>query len=72
MATELAVPWGVVFVPGAGRNALVAERDSAASFGSPDRPHQVLGTVPGVQHGGEAGLLGLAVDPAPPTGSTPT
>ncbi len=67
VATDLAVPWGVAFIPEGGRAALVAERDSGRILRvtSTGRP-TVLGTVPGVQHGGEGGLLGLAIDPNAP------
>ena len=65
LVNRLAVPWGVVFV--AGGDALVAERDSARIVRvSPTGSTRVLGTVPGVRHEGEAGLLGLAVDPDQP------
>ena len=60
IATELAVPWGMTFLPGG--DALVSERDSGRILRvSPGGRVRVLGTVPGVQHGGEGGLLGLAV-----------
>ncbi|GAA2760477.1 PQQ-dependent sugar dehydrogenase [Actinopolymorpha rutila] len=69
VATGLAAPWGLAFLPD--RSALVAERDSgrvrripAGSSGADTpgsgRPAEV-GRVPGVQAGGEGGLLGLAV-----------
>ncbi len=70
VATGLAAPWGLAFLPD--RSALVAERDTgrvrripaASGTGTPDagRPAEV-GRVPGVQEGGEGGLLGLAVAP---------
>jgi glucose/arabinose dehydrogenase len=66
LATGLAVPWGVAFLPTG--DALVGERDTArvllvgAQGGA-----RVVGTVPGVvsngASGGEAGLLGLALSP---------
>lgn len=65
IATELAVPWGIAFLPGG--DALVAERDSGRILRiSPAGRVRVVGTVPGVAHGGEGGLLGLAVDPTRP------
>ena len=66
LATGLAVPWGITFLPGG--DALVGERDSArvllvgAQGGA-----RTVGRVPGVvsngASGGEGGLLGLAVSP---------
>ncbi|MFD2079733.1 PQQ-dependent sugar dehydrogenase [Actinopolymorpha cephalotaxi] len=75
VATGLAAPWGLAFLPD--RSALVAERDTgrvrripagaasaagAAGTAESGRPTEV-GRVPGVQEGGEGGLLGLAVAP---------
>ena len=63
LATGLEVPWGVAVLPDGA--TLVAERVSAridripASGGA----RRTLGTVPGVDAGGEGGLLGLAVSP---------
>ena len=67
VASDLAVPWGVAFIPTGGGAALVAERDSGRILRiSSEGRATVLGTVPGVQHGGEGGLLGLAVDETSP------
>ena len=61
VATGLDVPWGLAFRPDG--SALVAERDSGRILqvrpggGEP----RVVHTVPGVDAGGEGGLLGLAV-----------
>jgi glucose/arabinose dehydrogenase len=63
VATGLDTPWGLAFLPDG--NALVAERDtSRIQQVSPGggRPRQVY-EVPGVDVGGEGGLLGLAVSP---------
>ena len=64
VATGLAVPWGIAFLPDG--DALVAERDTArilripAGGGEPREEMQ----VPGVNtDAGEGGLLGLAVSP---------
>ncbi len=63
IASGLSVPWGLAFLPDG--DALVSERDSGrvlrvpAAGGEPVE----LGTVPGVRHDGEGGLLGLAVAP---------
>lgn len=62
VATGLDVPWGLAFLPDG--TALVAERDSATvkSIG-PDGTIATVATIPGVEPGGEGGLLGLAVAP---------
>jgi glucose/arabinose dehydrogenase len=63
VARDLDVPWGFAFLPDG--DALVAERDSGRILRvTSDGDVRSLGTVPGVRHGGEGGLLGLAVDPA--------
>jgi glucose/arabinose dehydrogenase len=65
LATGLTSPWGLTFLPD-GR-ALVGERDTArVLLVRPDGTARPLGTVPGVLHGGEGGLLGLAVAPDEP------
>ncbi|GHC72331.1 oxidoreductase [Nocardiopsis terrae] len=62
VVTGLEVPWGIGFLPDG--SALVAQRDSAAVVRvAPDGTADEAGTVEGVEHGGEGGLLGLAVDP---------
>ena len=62
VATGLDAPWGLAFLPGG--DALVSERDRArivrVTAQGQVRP---VGTVPGVDPGGEGGLLGLAVAP---------
>jgi glucose/arabinose dehydrogenase len=63
VATGLDVPWGLAFLPD-GR-ALVAERDNSRILQVPvggGDPREVY-RVPGVDPGGEGGLMGLAVDP---------
>ena len=66
VATGLDIPWGMAFLPDG--SALVAERDRAdiiqipAGGGDPKKVYE----VPGVEPGGEGGLLGLAVDPEYP------
>jgi glucose/arabinose dehydrogenase len=63
IATGLPVPWGLAFLPDG--TALVTLRDQGevlhVARGS--RPVSV-GRVPGVEPGGEGGLLGIAVSPA--------
>ena len=62
LATDLDVPWGIDFLPDG--SALVAQRDSAAvARVAPDGQTSEAGTIDGVAHGGEGGLLGLALDP---------
>lgn len=59
IATGLDTPWSITFLPDG--SALVSERDTAAiRFIGPGR-NEVVASVPGVVHGGEGGLLGLAV-----------
>ncbi|WOP17742.1 PQQ-dependent sugar dehydrogenase [Raineyella sp. LH-20] len=61
VTSGLDAPWSIVFVDGV---TLVSERDTGRilEIGA-DGSHREVGTVPGVVHGGEGGLLGLAVDP---------
>ena len=64
IATGIDVPWGLAFLPGG--DALVAERDTARILripGGGGQPREVY-RVPGVDAGGEGGLLGLAVSPS--------
>ncbi|PZE37186.1 sorbosone dehydrogenase family protein [Curtobacterium sp. MCPF17_031] len=57
----LEAPWSVVRT-GDGADALVSLRDSAEVLElSEDGERRTVGTVPGVRHGGEGGLLGLAL-----------
>jgi len=62
VASGLVSPWSVVLLPGAPGEALVSERDTGVvqhlSAGGALAP---VGTVPGVVHEGEGGLLGLAL-----------
>ncbi|MFC7403687.1 PQQ-dependent sugar dehydrogenase [Georgenia alba] len=66
LAEELTSPWGLAFLPDG--DALVTERDTARVLRvAPDGGVTDVGTVPGVQHGGEGGLLGIAIDPEDPS-----
>jgi len=59
MATDLQVPWSVVFH---GQTALISERDSAKILElSGDGTVREVGIIPSVAAAGEAGLLGLAI-----------
>ena len=62
VVTGLESPWSMVWWRGV---PLVSERDTGRilELGS-DGSKRPIGTVGGVVHGGEGGLLGLAVDPA--------
>jgi glucose/arabinose dehydrogenase len=63
VASRLRVPWGLAFLPDG--SALVTLRDEGTVLrvrGDGSTPVRV-GTVPGVQPLGEAGLLGIAVSP---------
>ncbi len=64
----LNVPWGIVFLPGG--DALVSQRDEGTIVRVPRNGEpRTLGQVAGARGGagGEAGLLGLALDPDEPT-----
>ena len=62
VATDLAVPWGVAFMPDG--DALVSERTTADIVRvTPDGSVTTVGTVPGVTADNEGGLLGIAVAP---------
>jgi glucose/arabinose dehydrogenase len=64
--TGLAAPWSMVRLPSG--STLVSERDSGRIIEvlPGGRSKRVVGTVPGVVHVGEGGLLGLAVPKARP------
>jgi glucose/arabinose dehydrogenase len=60
VTTGLEAPWSVAFV---GQSALISERDSGEVLELlGDGTTRMVGTVDDVVHGGEGGLLGLAVD----------
>lgn len=60
VTTGLDAPWSIVFI---GDTALIGERDSGrVREVLPDGSTREAGVVDGVSHGGEGGLLGLAVD----------
>ena len=59
IATGLEAPWSIAFL---GETPLVSERDSGRILEvSGDGELREVGTIPGVAHAGEAGLLGIAV-----------
>lgn len=62
VATGLAVPWGLTFLPDG--SALVGERDTTRVLAIKDGSVRPVGTVGGVRPQGEAGLLGLAASPS--------
>ncbi len=61
IATGLAVPWGLAFLPDG--SALVSERNTARIKRIANGTVTIIGTVPGVRPAGEGGLLGIAVAP---------
>ncbi|HEX2313298.1 MAG TPA: PQQ-dependent sugar dehydrogenase [Thermomonospora sp.] len=62
LVTGLSVPWAIAFLPGG--DALVTERDSARLLRVTPRGRVTeVGEVPGVEPGGEGGLMGVAVSP---------
>ncbi|KJY42600.1 glucose sorbosone dehydrogenase [Streptomyces sp. NRRL B-1568] len=63
VATKLRSPWGLAALPGG--DLLVGSRDSGkiVRIAARDGRQSELGTVPGVSHTEEGGLLGLALSP---------
>jgi len=62
VATGLNVPWGIAFLDDS--MALVSQRDDATIVRiAGDGEVESLGGIPGLDTGGEAGLLGIALDP---------
>lgn len=62
VATGLSVPWGLGFLPDG--TALITGRDNAMiNSVAADGTVRPIGMVANVAHGGEGGLLGLAVSP---------
>ena len=60
LATGLDAPWSVVALDGG--SALISERDTARIIElNPGGDTRVAGTIGGVRHGGEGGLLGIEV-----------
>jgi glucose/arabinose dehydrogenase len=60
VADSFTSPWGLAFLPD--RTALVSERDTGRiKRVTADGSVRTVGTVPGVDPGGEGGLMGLAV-----------
>lgn len=60
LATGLTSPWSVARLKFG--SAFISERDTARIIEfTADGTQRIVGTVPGVDHGGEGGLLGLAV-----------
>ena len=69
VATGLAVPWGIAFLPD--DSALVSERDTGRIVHvTPQGAVSRVGTVRGVDGSGEGGLLGIALSPAYATDRT--
>jgi glucose/arabinose dehydrogenase len=77
VVTGLASPWSILRIPGTATDSLtfVSERDSGVvEQVNDDGSLTPIGTVPGVVHEGEGGLLGLAylVEPSKSAGATDT
>lgn len=59
VTTDLAAPWSMVRTPSG--ITIISQRDDASvQLLTESGQRQTIGTVPGVAHGGEGGLLGLA------------
>lgn len=68
IAQDFEVPWGLAVLDD--RDVLVGERDTARVWRvSPGDEPQPVTTVPGVEPGGEGGLLGIVVPPGGDGGS---
>ncbi|HEY6740108.1 MAG TPA: PQQ-dependent sugar dehydrogenase [Actinopolymorphaceae bacterium] len=66
VTTGLTSPWDVAVLPDG--SALVSERDTGRIVRvTTSGTARTIGRVPGVDHGGEGGLLGLALSPRYPT-----
>ncbi len=63
ITTGLQVPWGLGFLPD-GTAVVTGRDDGSVRSVSADGTVQTLGTIEGVVHGGEGGLLGVAVSPS--------
>lgn len=63
VATGLDTPWGLDFLPD-GRAVLTSRDDGSISLLDATGQVTEVGTIEGVDHGGEGGLLGVAVSPA--------
>ncbi|RZQ64243.1 PQQ-dependent sugar dehydrogenase [Amycolatopsis suaedae] len=61
VASKIDVPWAVAFLPD--RTALVTERNTGRVLSVKGRTVREVAKIPGVQAGGEGGLLGIAVSP---------
>ena len=60
LATGLTSPWSVAILDGG--SALISERDTARIIElTPGGETRIVGTISGVRHGGEGGLLGIEV-----------
>ncbi len=62
VASGLAVPWGIAFLPDG--SALVSERDSTRVLAIDGKQVREVGRIDEASPQGEAGLLGLAVSPS--------
>lgn len=62
MATNLAVPWDIAFLPDS--SALVTERGTARVLSISGGTTREVAQIPGVSAQGEGGLLGIAVSPS--------
>ncbi|MET0966212.1 MAG: PQQ-dependent sugar dehydrogenase [Nakamurella sp.] len=62
IATDLTTPWGLAFLPD-GTAVVTGRDDGSITLIDQAGAKTAVGTIAGVDHGGEGGLLGVAVSP---------
>jgi len=62
IATDLTTPWGLAFLPD-GTAVVTGRDDGSITLIDQAGAKTAVGTIEGVDHGGEGGLLGVAVSP---------
>jgi len=62
LATRLSLPWGLAFLPDGTALVTLRDRGQVLRVSTSARP-VLVGSITGIRHGGEGGLLGIAVSP---------